>query len=79
MKVMLETMFLQKVIDILLWKKIRKEKIKKKRKKKVNAASIYRASHKPGSMQSGLTINIDIDMFYITALEIERKRARTEN
>ena len=34
MKVMLETMFLQKVIDILLWKKIRKEKIKKKKKKK---------------------------------------------
>jgi hypothetical protein len=38
------------------------------RKKKVNAASKYRASHKPGYMQSGLTINIDI---YIRRVHFE--------
>ena len=41
----------KKISERLIYKQkkdIRKTDIKKKRKTKVNAASIYRASHKPG-------------------------------
>jgi hypothetical protein len=55
-------------------KKIRNNKTEKKEKKKGNATSGYRASHKPGQMQSDLLLG---DQMYSYQYHTVRPRSTT--